>query len=401
MPTLTNRWSVLALVCFARTSFAMQFQSIPPLVPLLRGEMGLNYAQIGTLIGVYMLAGIVIALPGGLFGQWAGDKAVMVTGLALMTLGTVGFALAPGYGTALAGRLVGGVGAVLLNVQVTKVVSDWFAGREISTAMGLLLATWPLGFALSLSILGWVGAVWSWRVAIGLTALFSGLALLPMLLTYRDLPARGQTAAAPQPRRRLWQISGTELLLIVAAGLVWQSGNAGFIIFFGFAPDYLAAHGMSPAAAASLVSVGTWILIVATPTGGWLTDRTGRPNLSIVLGTLGSTVAFLMVSLGGWPVLWIVVFGLINALWPGAVMALPGQVLSGRALSTGLGVFFTIYYVSMAGLPALAGWVQDATGDPATTLRFAAVLMLGTIGFLALFRRLQGRAARPVPADGA
>jgi predicted MFS family arabinose efflux permease len=325
----------------------------------------------------------------------------MVTGLALMTLGTVGFALAPGYGTALAGRLVGGVGAVLLNVQVTKVVSDWFAGREISTAMGLLLATWPLGFALSLSILGWVGAVWSWRVAIGLTALFSGLALLPMLLTYRDLPARGQTAAAPQPRRRLWQISGTELLLIVAAGLVWQSGNAGFIIFFGFAPDYLAAHGMSPAAAASLVSVGTWILIVATPTGGWLTDRTGRPNLSIVLGTLGSTVAFLMVSLGGWPVLWIVVFGLINALWPGAVMALPGQVLSGRALSTGLGVFFTIYYVSMAGLPALAGWVQDATGDPATTLRFAAVLMLGTIGFLALFRRLQGRAARPVPADGA
>ena len=43
------------------------------------------------------------------------------------------------------GRVISGVGAVLFNVVLTKMVADWFAGREIVTAMALTAATWPLG----------------------------------------------------------------------------------------------------------------------------------------------------------------------------------------------------------------------------------------------------------------
>ena len=49
-----------------------------------------------------------------------------------------------------AGRLIAGTGGVLLNVQMTKMVADWFAGKEIATAMAIFVNSWPAGVALSL-----------------------------------------------------------------------------------------------------------------------------------------------------------------------------------------------------------------------------------------------------------
>src|SRR2546430_16865294 len=46
-----------------------QFQSVASVGPLLVPELGLAWAQLGTLIGVYMLPGASFALPGGMLGQ--------------------------------------------------------------------------------------------------------------------------------------------------------------------------------------------------------------------------------------------------------------------------------------------------------------------------------------------
>lgn len=146
--TLTNRWAVLALLFFARASMAVQFQSIPPLATRLVEELGLNYTQIGLLIGLFMFPGIFIALPGGLLGQRYGDKAVVLAGLGLQAGGALVFANAESFALAFAGRLFGGVGVVLLNVQLTKIISDRFAGREIATSMGILMTAWPFGIAI-------------------------------------------------------------------------------------------------------------------------------------------------------------------------------------------------------------------------------------------------------------
>jgi MFS family permease len=89
VPILTNRWVVLALLFFARASMAMQFQSIPPISTLLVEELGFNFTQIGLLIGLWMLPGVFIALPGGLLGQRFGDKIVVIAGLGLQVTGAL------------------------------------------------------------------------------------------------------------------------------------------------------------------------------------------------------------------------------------------------------------------------------------------------------------------------
>ncbi|MEJ2434826.1 MAG: MFS transporter, partial [Pseudolabrys sp.] len=126
-----SRWLVLAVLFIGRTVMALQFQTVGSTAPFLRGAFAIDYAQIGTLIGLYMLPGIFIALPGGVLGQRFGAKRVVLAGLALMAAGGALMGVASSFAVLAAGRLASGVGAVLINVLMTKMVADWFARREI------------------------------------------------------------------------------------------------------------------------------------------------------------------------------------------------------------------------------------------------------------------------------
>lgn len=162
---MQSRWAVLGLVVVARTAMAFQFQSAAAVGPLPVADLGLSYAQLGTLIGLYLLPGAVLAMPGGLLGARFGDRAVVLSALALMTLGGAALVIGQSWPVVAGGRLVSGAGGVLLNMQLAKIVTDWFAGRELATALGFMVAPWPVGIALSLVVLGALGASTTWRTA--------------------------------------------------------------------------------------------------------------------------------------------------------------------------------------------------------------------------------------------
>lgn len=144
-PLVRNRWLILAVLFLARTAMGFQFQSVAALSPFLVTELGIDYIRLGLLISSYLLPGIVIAYPGGFLGQRFGDKRAAVLGLMLMTCGGVLTSTGHGYAPLLVGRLIGGIGGVLSNVFLTKMATDWFVGREIGTALALLVSSWPLG----------------------------------------------------------------------------------------------------------------------------------------------------------------------------------------------------------------------------------------------------------------
>src|ERR1043166_4519594 len=162
---MSNRWVALALVFVTRSSMGAQFQALASVAPLMATDLRLSYAQIGWLIGVYMLPGILLALPGGVIGQRLGERRVVLAGLALMVVGSTLTALAGGFATAAAGRLISGIGAVLMNILLPKLIADWFEGREIATAMAVVLTSWPVGLGLATATLGALAAATSWRTA--------------------------------------------------------------------------------------------------------------------------------------------------------------------------------------------------------------------------------------------
>src|SRR5580704_18415002 len=102
-----ERWLILAVLFLARTAMGFQFQAVAALSSFVVADFGIDYAQLGLLIGLYLLPGIVIAYPGGLLGQYFGDKRIAVFGMGLMVVGGALTAMNADYAILFAGRLIG------------------------------------------------------------------------------------------------------------------------------------------------------------------------------------------------------------------------------------------------------------------------------------------------------
>jgi predicted MFS family arabinose efflux permease len=383
-----ERWLILAVLFLARTAMAFQFQAVAALSSLVVADFEIDYTQLGLLIGLYLLPGTVIAYPGGLLGQYFGDKRIALIGVTLMVAGGL-LTATEDYPTVLAGRLTSGVGAVLLNVLLTKMTTDWFVGREIGTALALLVSSWPIGIGLALIILPWLAGRASFATALASTAAFAALALILIATIYRVPPV----AVAPPPpssEEERPRLSLREFGLVSLAGGVWMLFNVGYILVVSFGPALLMSHGLSQQDAGFAISLVSWSLVATIPLGGVLIDRIGHPTAVMMASFAAFGLGTLLVPTA--PSLTLMAFvGAVAGLPAGAMMVLPAEVLRPSNRAAGMGVFFTWYYAGMALLTPVGGILRDASGAHGAPVLFAGGLEFAAMAVLALLRLSQRR----------
>jgi MFS family permease len=387
---MSQRWAMLLVIFFTRTALGFQFQSIAALTPFLVVAFDISWAQVGLLMGLFMLPGVVFALPGGLLGQRFGSLRVVLAGLGLMIVGGMLIGYAGGFGSAALGRTVAGIGGVLVNIMLARMVADWFRGQELQTAMGLMLGAWPFGMALALMILGPLALLASWRVAEYATVVAAGLALGVMALVYQDPPGAGGDEAA-RPRlnvpARVWALA-------VSAGIGYALLNASLIVVASFAPSFLIDRGASVGEAGLITGAALWISIASVPLGGLVADRLKQPRLLLVVGCAAAAIGMVCVARVPWPTLWMMVTAVLLGLPPSIMVALLPSAVRAEHLATALGLFYMLFYLGMAASQTLAGLLRDLTGDPAMPLLFAAALMVLTVPAVAVFWRIEGQPDR-------
>ncbi len=391
---MNRRWLMLAVIFLARASMGFQFQSIAAVSPFLAADLRLSHAQVGTLIGLYLLPGALIALPGGALGQRFGAWTGALLGLTVMAAGAMVTARSDDLLVAAAGRLLSGGGGVLMNVLLAKLVADWFTGRELSTAMGVMLTAWPIGLALALGILGGAAEAVSWRAALDLTAAAAlvGFALLVGL--YRDPPG-GAPAAPGAGTGRL--LERREWSLAVVAGLGWGAYNSGIVVFAGFAPGFFMSRGHSAADAGALVSLVLWVTLVAVPLGGVVSDRLGRVGAMVPGGALATGLAMLALTTLPGSVGWLVVIGVVGSAPAAAYMTLLPRHVAPQHLPAALGVYYSIFYLCQAVAPAVAGWLRDLTGEAAAPILFSGLVIASMGSVLPVFYRVARSGPAPDP----
>jgi len=368
---LQNRWTILAVLFTVRLTMAFQFQSVAAVAPLLGPAFGVGLADIGTLIGFYFAPGMALALPGGAIGRKFGDKQTVLAALLLMLIGGLGMALSDSWSVQIAGRLISGAGGVMLNVQMTKIVADWFAGKEIATAMAIFVNSWPAGIALSLLALPLIGSDHGIEAVYLAVAALIGAALLLFALTYQP-PAKG-TSAEATPSVRLDRGAATA---VVTAGLIWGLFNIGFAMIFSFGPTMLVERGWSISAAGSVISCALWLGVASVPLGGLLADRSGRPSLVLIAGCIVSAMLMVALPRSNAVIPIVVALGMVFGLPAGPMMSLPARVLKAETRAIGMGIFYTLYYATMMLGPAVGGALAKRTGSTAITLDFGAGLLL-------------------------
>ena len=379
---MRNRWGILAVLFAVRATMAFQFQSVAAVAPLLGSEFGVGIADIGVLIGLYFAPGIALALPGAAIGQRFGDKATVLGALLLMVAGSVAMALAAFWSVQIAGRLVAGAGGVILSVQLTKMLTDWFAGKEIATAMAIFVNSWPAGVAISLLVLPLIGTTFGVGAVHLSVAAFGGCAILLLMIAYRSPPD------APVASSTTLRLDRNVAIAVIAAGLIWGLFNVGFAVIFSFGPSLLVERGWSIASAGSTISIVLWLAVFSVPLGGLVADRTKRPEWVLVTGCV--VFAMLMTALprSGSVVLIVIALGLISGQPAGPIMSLPARVLRPETRAIGMGLFFTVFYACMMMGPVLGGACAKWAGTAAAAFDFGAAVILACPVLLWGFNRI-------------
>src|SRR6185295_1254264 len=352
LPLIPGRWSVLALLFAVRATMGFQYQSVAAVAPLIARDMGLTLADIGVLFGLYLAPGMALAYPGGSIGRRFGDRPVVLTGLALMVAGGAIMAFVPSWAGQIVGRLVAGIGGVLLNVLMSKMVTDWFAGREIATAMAVFVNSWPVGIAAALVVLPPIAEMQGLKAAYFFSALLVLLGLVLLAQRYTAPPRTCELEAAAEalvPER-------AALKAAIVAGSIWGLYNAGLAMVFAFSPSLLVEHGWPITSAGSAVSLMLWLAIVSVPLGGFLADRLRYHAVFIIAGCLAAGVLLLLASREPDLVVLYVVLGLVAGLPAGPIMSLPSRVLPPPSRAIGMGAFYSVFYAAMVMGPALGGW---------------------------------------------
>jgi MFS family permease len=388
-----NRWIALAVLTLARTAMGFQFQSVGAVSPLLIERLHLSNAELGWLVGLFSMPGIFLSLPGGLLGARFGDRRVVLTGLGLMAVGSVVMGGAESYATIVLGRLITAVGAILLNVLLTKMVTDWFAGGEIIWAMTILINAWPVGISVALLVLPAIANAWGTPAVFHAAAAAAVLGALGIGLAYRGAPHSVSGAGAVG----LSELTRKEIGLVGVASVPWMLYNVGFAVMLGFLPSLLVRSGLSLEQAGLLLGINTLLFIGSVLLGGASAQWLARPELVVTAGVL--TYAFGLAALPyapPWPTLLAV--GVLAGLPAGSLAAAPALVLRPESRSAGMGLFYTMYYVGMALMPPVAGWLQDSLGRSAAVY-FAAAAILATLPCYLGFRALSA-AREPRSAGG-
>jgi MFS family permease len=385
-----NRWFILGVLFIARLALGYQFQSAGSVAPFLIRDLGIDYVQVGLLVGGFILPGIAISLPSGFLGRRFGDKQVVVAGMVLMVLGGAITTLAGSFATMMAGRILGGIGGAILIVLMSKMVFDWFPDKERFLGNAIFIVGWPVGIAAAQLTQSRFAELHSWQAVFASAMVFVALALVLMAVFYHR-PA----AAAPDPEPdQPAGLTRVDVGMACLTGIIWMFLNGTYLVMLSFAPAHLIERGMSIVEAGAVVSLISWVCILALPVGGYLATQYHKPNLVMFGGLIASILLGAFIPFLPAPHLTFLLFGIAFALATPVVGSLAAEVLGPHVRGPGFGIYYLWYFGGMPVLLALGGLLRDWTGFATTSVLFAVGLLVCCLVLAVVFRLAQARGSK-------
>jgi MFS family permease len=371
-PSPVSRWWILFLVHSSVTSFALNLQMIPPLLPKLISETGLTHTGAGVLMGLFTLPGIFLAIPGGRAADILGGRSVTLWSLALLTAGAV-LMVPLHHGFLYAGRLCSGIGGAVLVVAAPQIITRSFHGRELGLAMGFFNTAVPFGTILAFNFLGYLGGEFGIPVVFMATASLSFLSLAAFFLTYAE-PRRQHTTGTGSKGTPISKGLGSGIWLV---SLIWVLFNISILSYFTYAVDQFTGSGMGSADARFMTSLPMLLSIFLTPVAGVIMHRYGLRWSLIFAGCLLSAGAIYLVLAPDkiMILLWSILLGAGISIVPPAVFTLAGELVPPSRVGTGFGLLTSIFNLGVfIGIP-LIGYARDLTLNYQASFIFMSIIM--------------------------
>ena len=369
----TRVLSALALLWLVGAALRLTILAVPPVLPRIHHDLGLNATQVGLLTGLPSMLLALAAVPGSLLIARLGVRSAMIVGLILTAIGGALRGLLPDVIWLYAMTVAMGAGVAVMQVSMPPAVRAWVPQRiGFATAVytnGLLIgevAPVALTLPLVLPLMGnWQGgfAFWSAPVA--------AIAALVLLFAPRETPPGGAAV-----RRRWWP--DWRSLLIWRLGFMLGTVNA---VYFGtnaFLPDYLTHQGQGAWISAALTGLNAG----QVPASLLLLAFASRLELKawpFVASGLLTLVAMTGVVFGSGPIV-VASATLVGFSAAGILvlaLALPPLLAAPDDVHRVTAAMFTISYSWAVAVPIISGMVWDASGIPA--MAFLPIAICGIV----------------------
>ncbi|MGB8476776.1 MAG: MFS transporter [Candidatus Acidiferrum sp.] len=373
--------AVLALINFV--NFADR-QVVVPLLPLLRQQMNLNDAQLGSLQTWLLVVLAVASVPCGYFADRASRTKFIAAGVAFWSIATIACGLASSFMFLLVARALIGVGEAAYAPAAQSMITDSFSFQRRAMAQSIFAAGMLLGGAAGQAFGGIMGEAHGWKytfVVVGLICMIPGF----FVTRLPEPPRRPRSEVVPifsllrVPAFLAMIVAGTCITFASVSLLTWG---------IDFAVNY--KDFSLREAALSLAVVALLSLLFGVLTGGFLADRLQRkfpygriiviaaaflfaaPCVLLAIQSDDKSIFLAALFIGGFFMSW----------YHGPVTAVLHDLTPQRAHATAIGVYMFVTQLLGALGPQLVGRISDAS-DLQLGLQVAVAVMVA--GSLLMF----------------
>lgn len=172
-------------------AFAVQQTSIVPAVHDVQRSLGGSDEWASWLVTVYLMVATVATMAMGRLGDLYGRRRMLLVGLGVFAVGSVGGAVAPDLGTLIGCRALQGVGGSVYPLTLA-LARENVPDKHVTAALSILSGAFGAGTAIGFVAGGMLGEYVSWRAIFGVGAV---LVVLAGLLVWRYVPAAGARAS--------------------------------------------------------------------------------------------------------------------------------------------------------------------------------------------------------------
>ena len=382
--------------------FAVATSAMPVLFDEISRDLNLSIVQVGVVWGASSAAGIVSIIVAGLLADRYGVRRVLAVFCIMAGVFGAVRGLADSLGTLVGTCILFGLFAEAVPVIVVKTVSQWFHGRNLGAAQGVLTASvgggLMVGAAISATVMSpWLGGWHHVLMAYGVVSVVLGLlwfatAPAPPALSSPDIHERPASFGAS-----LRRVTRSRSVWLIAIAMMGFAGSNKSVM--GYLPLYLRNAGWSNTSAdgalAALNAAGTSCAIPFA----LLSDRLGRRKTVLMPALVISIAGTFMLAWFTTPAVWLfaVMVGMVrDMIWAmAATMAVEAEGIGPENAGTAVGLVHSFTRLGYTIAPP-AGNALAAASPGAPYLVWAG---LGVLAFI-FFWMVPEKRNRPLVGAG-
>lgn len=418
-----RRWTVLFIAAFVMMMGYVFWDIVSPLsttlkAPIGKGGMGWTASEYGFYAGSYSIFNIFLLMLfwGGLILDKTGIRFTGLLATGMMLAGAainyyaVQYISPKGYAdlsftlfglipspvktqvlVASLGFGMFGVGCDITGITVSKIVTKWFTGHELASAMGIQVAMARMGTAGAISMSPVIANAYGLSAPIlaGAALLLMGFAMF-IVYVFMDKRFDRQNRLTPTPNRQQndEKFTFNDFLKVLLNPGFWLIAflcvafYSSLRPFLKFATDLLInKYGVDAVTAGWITSILPYGTIVLTPLFGMLYDRLGRGSLLMLIGCVMVTFCHICLALPILNNVWfasmmMVLYGVSFSLVPSAMWPSVPKIVPLKQLGTAYSMIYFVQNIGLMLTPIFVGNVIGENTDSAGHVDFTMPMVI-------------------------